>query len=259
MEKVKIWQPASAPELMLSQADYNQFSFEPHVHRDFHIGVVESGIQHFRHRGQSNQLGSGRIAFMNPDELHDGSSYQDGYRVRVFSIPPEWLEGQLEALAYFPNSLAEDPLLYSELLALHRLLQVQPDNIETESRLLEVFNASWARHANRQALDDYSLSQQQFETIKQLMYSQLEDKISLQQLADELDLSKFQLLRQFKNRVGMTPHSYLNRLRLDQSLRLLCKGATASEAAHAVGFYDQSHFNKAFKRAFGLPPGKILQ
>jgi AraC-like DNA-binding protein len=68
-------------------------------------------------------------------------------------------------------------------------------------------------------------------------------------------LSRFQFLRRFKHTVGMTPHAWLVRLRLERACTLLARSETSiAQVAMAVGFYDQSHFNRAFRSAFGVAP-----
>jgi AraC-like DNA-binding protein len=43
---------------------------------------------------------------------------------------------------------------------------------------------------------------------------------------------------------------------LNRALGLLRQGMSVAEAAVAIGFTDQSHFTKHFKRAYGAPPGR---
>ncbi len=68
---------------------------------------------------------------------------------------------------------------------------------------------------------------------------------------------EFAFQRHFKNKMGMTPYAWLSRLRMEQGMRLIKSGVGGTEVAHQVGFYDQAHFSKAFKTAFGVSPSKI--
>lgn len=61
----------------------------------------------------------------------------------------------------------------------------------------------------------------------------------------------------FDEAFGTTPHRYLQGLRLDTALTLLCDPRlTLTEIALTVGFADQSAFTHAFTRRFGLAPGQ---
>lgn len=78
--------------------------------------------------------------------------------------------------------------------------------------------------------------------------------ISLDDLAAIAGVGKFYLCREFRRIIGISPHLYQNHLRINFARKLLLKNKTATEVAHELGFYDQSHFGKAFKRLVGITP-----
>lgn len=79
--------------------------------------------------------------------------------------------------------------------------------------------------------------------------------ISLDALAEEVGLSKFHLLRLFREEVGTTPHAYQLHLRISRAREMLDAHVSAAEVALACGFADQAHFTRAFKRIVGYTPG----
>lgn len=81
-----------------------------------------------------------------------------------------------------------------------------------------------------------------------------EGKLRLEDLARAAYISKYYMIRKFKNMVGMTPHQFQIQNRVRQAQRLLDKGSTITEAAAQMGFYDQSHFNKCFLKIVGISP-----
>jgi AraC-like DNA-binding protein len=78
--------------------------------------------------------------------------------------------------------------------------------------------------------------------------------IDLETLASKVGLSRFQALRAFKRRYGLPPHAYQLAVRLNLARRMLVEGAASVDVAMHCGFVDQSHFNRHFKRAFGVTP-----
>lgn len=85
----------------------------------------------------------------------------------------------------------------------------------------------------------------------------LAEKVSLEQVAKEVHLSKSYLCRILKEELGCTFTEYTNRLRVEKSkLYLRCEDMSLSEIACAVGFDDQSYFTRVFRRQVGVPPGK---
>jgi AraC-like DNA-binding protein len=85
------------------------------------------------------------------------------------------------------------------------------------------------------------------------------DDPTLDDLARHCDANKFSLLRAFKRRFGITPHALQVQLRIEAARTLLARGAPIAEAAAQVGFADQSHFGRHFKRTTGITPREYLR
>ena len=79
--------------------------------------------------------------------------------------------------------------------------------------------------------------------------------MTLAELADVADISRFHLLRQFKAATGLTPWQFQTQLRVEAARTQLRNGERASRVAHACGFVDQSHFTRIFRQATGMTPG----
>jgi AraC family transcriptional regulator len=85
----------------------------------------------------------------------------------------------------------------------------------------------------------------------------LAENITLAELAAVAGLSSFHFARSFRKATGLAPHQYLIRLRVERARELLQqKQADKSLAAVAaeVGFYDQSHLSRHFRRIVGVTP-----
>jgi AraC family transcriptional regulator len=91
---------------------------------------------------------------------------------------------------------------------------------------------------------------------KQMIDSQLDGGVSLDVLASECGLSTSHFIRAFRISVGIAPHQWLMRRRIDQALNLLRdRSLSLSQIALACGFADQSHFTRSFTAAIGESPG----
>ncbi|WP_116474653.1 AraC family transcriptional regulator [Zobellella maritima] len=257
MNTARYWKHPSLPGMELCLADHAAFSYGRHVHLDYHIGLVESGAQKFIHKGSSAPLAAGRLSLLNPDIAHDGGCFDErGFRVRVFSIAPELmasLANELEQpLPFFGQPLLDHPDLYRQSLALHRRLeQGWLDCREAESQQLSLLSAFFPQAGNRPLATDTLLK------IRERLLAEPALPHSLTQLADEQGLSRFQFLRRFKAAVGITPHAYLKRLRLETAKKYLASGATVADTAQAVGFFDQAHFHRAFVAAYRITPARF--
>jgi AraC-like DNA-binding protein len=81
------------------------------------------------------------------------------------------------------------------------------------------------------------------------------EAVSLTRLAEVAGLSSFYFIRVFRAAFGVTPHTYLTRLRLERARMLLRTAMPIAQAAVAAGFSDQSHLTRLFKRVYGTTPG----
>lgn len=84
------------------------------------------------------------------------------------------------------------------------------------------------------------------------------EKISLEQIAENMYLSPFYISKLFKSETGNTPINHLINIRLEKSRELLKAGGSIQEVALAVGYEDAYHFSKLFKKRYGVAPSKSL-
>ncbi len=75
-------------------------------------------------------------------------------------------------------------------------------------------------------------------------------------LAAALDVPGTELLRQYRAWYGQPVHAAITARRLGDARTLVERGAPLAEVAADCGFADQSHFTRAFARAYGVPPGR---
>ena len=83
-------------------------------------------------------------------------------------------------------------------------------------------------------------------------------ELPIEILAADIFVSKYYLIRKFKSSIGMTPHQFCIQNRIRKSQMLLDEEKTISRIAVEMGFYDQSHFDKAFQRIVGVSPSEYV-
>ena len=88
----------------------------------------------------------------------------------------------------------------------------------------------------------------------------LQDVLSLAELARAANLSPHHFATAFKASIGISPHQYVIKRRLERARDLLRRNEnTISDIAYAVGFSSQSHLTANFRRMTGLTPRKFRQ
>lgn len=86
--------------------------------------------------------------------------------------------------------------------------------------------------------------------------AQPEHNWSVDSMAEMACVSRSQLMRLFKQYVGISPHALVNHLRLQAAaVRLRHSSDSVLQIALATGFQSETHFGKAFKKQYGTPPG----
>lgn len=95
--------------------------------------------------------------------------------------------------------------------------------------------------------------------ISQLNHS--EQNISVDEMAEELNLSSASLYRHFIRYVGQPPKTFLQTIRFRKALRLMQEHnySNFTGLSYASDYFDQSHFIKDFKRFSGLAPGELTK
>jgi AraC family transcriptional regulator len=94
-----------------------------------------------------------------------------------------------------------------------------------------------------------------------LMRKRLAESLTIEEIAATAGLSPFHFARQFKAATGHPPHEYLVRLRVDRAQDLLRQRGRSwnlAAVAHEVGFSDQSHLTRQFKRVLGITPREFI-
>lgn len=84
--------------------------------------------------------------------------------------------------------------------------------------------------------------------------SNLEQELDITTVSREVCLSESRFSHLFKQQIGIPYRRYILWRRIDHAVKVICKGASISEAAFDSGFSDPSHLSRTFQEMFGLKP-----
>ncbi len=93
-----------------------------------------------------------------------------------------------------------------------------------------------------------------FQNIISYIEQNLEDNLSLDELANHFFVSKYYISHFFKETVGISIHQYILKKRLEKAKSLMISGASIKEAFKESGFSDYSSFFRAFRKEYHLSP-----
>lgn len=144
-------------------------------------------------------------------------------------------------------------------LLLHGLREGSADDLETETRALELFAVVLraARPQAPSAVDRRPRAawrrREQAQAVAVALTTRPEEHWTLARLARQVHASPFHLARSFRTALGEPIHQYLLRARLARALEaVLDSGEDLTGIALGLGFATPSHFSAAFRKAYGV-------
>ncbi len=129
--------------------------------------------------------------------------------------------------------------------------------LEKESRFCMLFSNFILRHGKSDTSPVRPGTEPRIITVvKEYIHAHFDSSISLADLSYKAEVSRYYLLRVFAKKTGMTPHAYLNYVRVSKARQMMQNKSSIIDAAMSSGFYDQSHLNRIFKKICGITPGQ---
>jgi AraC family transcriptional regulator len=96
--------------------------------------------------------------------------------------------------------------------------------------------------------------------IKELVQAKIEDELTLNEMADAVELSIAHFSRMFRDSTGQSPHQFVLRNRVERAKEMLrTVESRVLDVAVACGFKTQQHFARVFRRICGVSPTEYRQ
>ncbi|KIX13912.1 AraC family transcriptional regulator [Dethiosulfatarculus sandiegensis] len=266
--QARLWKANQFRDLDLLKASFTTHRYNRHIHKKYVMGVIETGVERFFHRGKEHFAPPKHLIVINPGEVHDGSSAtEQGFIYRVAYVHPDLVKKIAEAWGkkpgaypFFRQAVTKDPQLAEKFFKAHVLLER-----ETQSKLAAqtCFIEVVAEIINRYAVftEAASFKQPQNPGLIKKALEQIRDQarenLSLDDLARQAGLSKYHFLRLFKESTGLPPHAYQVQQRVELAKGFIEKGHDLSQSAYKAGFSDQAHMTRQFRAILGVTPGSF--
>ncbi|TDD69936.1 AraC family transcriptional regulator [Jiangella aurantiaca] len=239
-------------------ARFVRHAFAPHSHPTFAIGVVERGLEKLRIGDRTEYVGPGGLVLINPGLVHTGAAAAaGGWTYRVLYPPADLLAEATGAGApWFGPSVVDDHDAAEAVVAAHRAAE-EGDALASSTLLLTTLAGLGSRYGRaRRDRTRRRAGARHAATARDVLQARLADPPSLDELAGLVGVGRFALVRAFRERYGLPPHAYLNEQRVRRACALLEAGHPPAAVAAAVGFADQAHLTRHFRRMIGVPPGQ---
>ena len=252
--EVVAWRPAVPGLTEVFHARFTDHVYPPHTHDAWTLLLVDVGAVRYDLDRHAHGASPAAVTLLPPGVPHDGrSQFPGGFRKRVLYLEPATL-GEDRVGTAVDHPAYADRALRDRVSALHAALAPHPEGLEAESRLAFVLERL-RQHLDRAvtaapAVRDDPLA----DRLRDLLDARLAEGLSLEATAAGWAVHPTHLVRAFTRRHGLPPHRYLTGRRVDRARRLLLEGFPAAEVATAVGFFDQAHLTRHFRRMLATTP-----
>jgi AraC-like DNA-binding protein len=259
------WRALAFPLIELVHGRNVTQEYPRHWHEELYLSATLCGTSVLDCQAASLPTPCGTLALVAPGEVHANRKVACDFRCLFLDCQAlrnaveQYVEHRLPDLA-FRSGVIDDPRGVASFLRAHRSLEKGRSEAGRDDLVLPFLHELAVRHStarippSRAVAEDLAVRR-----TKEFLDERYAECIPLRQLARLTGLSAYHLNRSFRRRIGIPPHEYQLQVRILKSKSLLRLGRSISETAFLVGFADQSHFTRHFKRFVGVTPGRFLR
>ncbi|WP_286237133.1 helix-turn-helix transcriptional regulator [Neptuniibacter halophilus] len=249
------------PFVELRAANRSAACYHTHSHDEFSFGVIDTGSADYRNQQQVHRIQRGTTVTINPGDAHSCNPDAGAWSYRMLFVDTAWV-GELQNEFFktggsdylpFPTLYNQDSQSFAGFNQLYPLLLQAEEKLAAETALINFLHARFARGYCARRPDE-KLDNFHIQRVRSLIMDQLESNWSLDDFSAESGLSRYHLIRSFKDHYGQTPHAYQLDQRIKKARTLLQSGETLANTAQLLGFADQSHFQRNFKKRVAITP-----
>ena len=246
-------------------------SFRTHFHEEYSVAFVREGFSRAAAPSGSVDVYAGNLVLIPEGVPHAcNPDIRGAWAYTLLLIDPAWIRGlsgdptirtflstpDIKVLPAPPDAAeALEEADSSRTSSDRRCRQEAEDRLKTTIlAVAENFVNEGGRPAARLRPRRVDVPDSRAEKMAAYLREGVARRATLRELSVVAGLCERAALRVFRETYGMPPYSFLTNLRVNEAKRLLRSGTPPSQAALAVGFYDQSHLNRVFARHVGLTP-----
>ncbi|PFN99489.1 AraC family transcriptional regulator [Bacillus sp. AFS076308] len=232
-------------------ASITDFTYKKHSHQEYAIGVTLRGIQQYNLDGSSQLSYQNGVMLFNPEQAHDGMAHDHkaGLDYIMLYIEPQLLLEVMgkKDIVRFSTPIVYDYRLQQRILSLSNAILSEKDEALCSELLLSLTDSLIHTDLSTDNKKDNALIRK----AKDMLHTNLENVLKLDEICKEIDLSKFKFIRLFKAHTGISPYQYFLNCKIERAKQLIEKNGDIYSVVAECGFVDLSHLNKHFKSVYG--------
>jgi len=228
-------------------------AFPVHFHSTYSLGIIERGKRDFRYRGRKTVLKKNDIFIVQPFEPHSCTSFKKSshsYKILSFNLEPHY---------YFLQFIIDRPDLLRTIREFHAVAEYEKTSSHVVRLMDEIIAQLKALSLQSPSVIFNKEISSKIRLTKQFIEDNCHRDISLKKMSRIACLSEFHFNRYFHTCYGLSPYAYYLVCKMKKTQKTILKQRSVIETTYDIGFFDQSHFTKLFKKHIGVTPGKYLR
>ena len=257
-------------------------TFPTHFHQLYEIMYFISGTATFIVEGTEYSAGTGDIFITRPEELHSILLLGGKYTRHFFQFSSKFVSGLYGGCDLLTDQNTRKsgtcnkiPAALVEKYDLGSFFTKVQDELTTpraeSAVIVQSYTVQMLVHINKilrelQAAQESGVSsfveqeccgetELKIRKIKDCIKRHVTENVSLDQISEEVFISKYYLCRFFKEHTGISPKQYVSVMRIHHARTLMAQGVPLSEVYEQCGFSDYSSFYRTFIKVSGITPG----
>ncbi len=253
MKGIGFYNPKALDMIEIKTCSDSLHAYKKHLHQELSIGYIHKGATMLNVNGKDHYIKAGEAVAIYPYVSH--------------KCQPIDINNWTFTMIYIDNGYIKeyfDSSIENNLIGIKRISNDDGKNLEYIVDILnsnvsgfdkEVQITDTLNHILNTCDIDIKLeTSKMINLIKTYIENHFLETLQLKDMEDKFGINRFSLIRNFKNIFNTTPNAYQLQLKVNYGKQLLKKSNNIVDIALRSGFYDQAHFTKEFKKAYGITP-----
>ena len=265
-EDIRIWRNEPTDGIEYRRGVAVAEPYPKHWHDEYQLCLITDGGGELHYRGNRHNTPATSLFIVHPGEVHSNNT-ESGCSFRSIYIEPAVVERisseftrSPQASPFFRDCIVFDDRVVSAYISLHLVSESSSSTLEREFHLRSFLIGLMTTQAYS-GIEPRKVGRESsvVHRVREYISENYERNISLDELEQLTGFSTFHLNRVFSKTIGVPPHAFQTQVRISAAKKLIRLGHSLAEAAATVGFADQSHLHRHFRRLMKVTPGEYLK
>jgi len=231
--------------------------YKPHYHTELCMGLVQRGSMNVYYGESKYIIKNNEIMVFNPKQIHYTKNINAiGYASIHFDL--KWCESIQKELGINKNEFVN---ISKKIIQNKKMSQIcidilSEENNKSNEKLIQIIKEIFTKYCKHSNTNENNII---VNKMKSYIDDNINEQITISDISKELAYNKSYLIRLFKKNIGLTPQNYIVNEKINLAKDKLKNNYSKAivDLANESGFYDQSHFNKNFRKIQGMSPIKF--